>query len=206
MKVREIYRLSLCVCVALLGCDDELEEACDCGVGLYEDAQGRPPPGEGGYRHLMITDDSVEENASGTPGVDICGVYAVCDGVRLSGRRASLSTRDQGICAVGASGCAASRGDPSAAEDDGAACVGGSTPSDYVSLGMSGTLRMEFERDLNGCVLYVVELNGVEVEDAEVSICLDHMNQASCEVLGVFSTPSEAGPRGGVEHAFEIAL
>jgi len=125
------------------------------------------------YNTLLIVDYSTEENQAGTPGADICGVSAVCNGRPLASVAALLSLGDGELCDSIRAGCPADRTDPNAARDNGAQCEPASAPSDYVSLGMGGVLAVQFAESLRGCTAEVVELVGNQDEGYEVYVCTD---------------------------------
>ncbi len=130
-----------------------------------------PPPEV--YRWLIVLDDSIDENQAGTAGADICGLSAACGADELVGVDAELVLGDGRVCdGVPGGPCGDTRReDPRAALDDGAMCEGGSSPSDYVSLGVTGSLAVDFGRDLRGCTVYLVELAGRDAEGYAVYLC-----------------------------------
>ncbi|MBU0554149.1 hypothetical protein KKF91_08470 [Myxococcota bacterium] len=205
MKFGDILMISLMSILAILGCDvdDDCGDGslCDGGVNQNEDQDENR---QESYEYVMILDNSSEENGAGTPGVDICGIWVECQGVELSGQ-ARLSTDDPNICTAGAPGCVAHRGDANAAEDDGRACEGMSSPSDYVSLGMGGMLIVDFNQDLQGCRVHVVELDGGDREGAQVFVCANPAREETCYAIGEFET-NGAGDGGGDEMAFIVSL
>lgn len=120
---------------------------------------------------VVIFDDSEGDSGSGTAGADICGVSAQCDGMRLTGVETLYEAGEGEICTAEGPGCSADRGDPEAAMDDGETCVADSSPSDYISLGLSGVLSVDMGRDLRGCAVTVREFEGADPERAEVYVC-----------------------------------
>ncbi len=151
----------------------------DAGAGGFG---GEPDAGAGGsaFTVVYILDVTEEENTTGTPGVDVCGVSVTCDGNAFVGEAADLVAGAGEVCQVGRPECSADRGDPNAALDDGAACEAGSVPSDYVSIGVNGSLAVGFARDLRGCTVDIVENNqGATPEAYEVFICAD-LDGADC--------------------------
>lgn len=207
MKASYILYVYLMSMMAFLGCD--MEDECDdggvCGDGgVYDDENEEGEETLESFQYLMILDQSQQENSAGTPGVDICGVWADCEGLEISGN-ARLDTDDRGICSSGDSSCAADRGNARAAEDDGRACSGNSSPSDYVSLGMGGILTLDFGQDLRGCMVHLVELDGREEEGAQVLICSNPADDQTCHLIGEFET-NGAGDGGGDEMAFNVSI
>jgi hypothetical protein len=144
------------------------------------DQRGDACESESRFSWALIIDSSAEENMNGTPGADICGATAFCGRRALSAVAALLNPGDGELCDSVREGCPANRADPSAAQDDGSACEPASAPSDYVSLGMSGFLGLDFGQDLQGCVLEVVELVGNQEEGYEVYVCEDVDASSDC--------------------------
>ncbi|MEZ4472824.1 MAG: hypothetical protein R3F60_18965 [bacterium] len=145
------------------------------------DTDAGPPAGDGGVggsdggggdvaRWVVLVDVSPDEE-NRTPGADICGVSAVCEGAEVGGQVAILSAGAGTFCSEVGPGCTAARDEAAAALDDGAVCRGGSVPSDYVSLGIGGTLAVDFGRSLSGCTVTVVELAASRVEAYEILVC-----------------------------------
>ncbi len=122
-------------------------------------------------RWIVVADTSQEENFAGTPGVDICGAWAECDGVAVTAVEASVVLGEGQFCTANDPECLADRTDPDAALDDGAPCEATSAPSDYVSVGLGGVLVLGFDRDLSGCTLFVEEYAGGDWESYEVFAC-----------------------------------
>ncbi|MEZ4436342.1 MAG: hypothetical protein R3F65_28415 [bacterium] len=143
-----------------------------------------PPPSV--YRWVIVADDSRDENMAGTAGADICGVSAVCGVEVVLGVEAELVLGDGVVCdGVPGGPCGATRReDPAAALDDGQMCAGGSSPSDYVSLGLSGQLAVDLGRDLRGCGVEVVELAGGDAEGYSVFVCETAVLEAATCVNG----------------------
>lgn len=170
--------LALSVTALGMGCDD----VDDADGGIEADASDvGPTDGDGGpvdppveYMFVQITDTSADENTNGTPGVDICGVSADCGGAPLTGINGTLTQGTGTICEAidPAADCSAPRNDANASLDDGSACDPASAPvSDYVSVGMGGMLWIEFEQDLQGCSLDIIEHSGSNAEVYEVRVC-----------------------------------
>lgn len=128
---------------------------------------GPPPLDNGFFNWLLIFDDGAFEPEDGTPGADICGVETAC-GTPTS---AVLTPGSGMLCVSDGPGCPANRTDPIAALDDGARCDWESAPSDFVSLGEFGSLFIEFDADLRGCTLMIVELAGRIPEPYSVFVC-----------------------------------
>ena len=147
------------------------------------------------YDTLLITDFSLDELVTGSAGADICGVVVECEGTVINpstpptympgpgiicGRESSDPAAEDG-CADGVR-----RNDPAAALDDGLACDlvepdpnHDDMRSTYVSLGLSGTLELTYDRDLRGCTVTVVEHDGMVPESYTVSVCSADHDSAS---------------------------
>lgn len=146
------------------GAGGEAGAAGEAGMGGDAGGGGEEPPAD--YQYLIIVDNSGEENAAGTPGVDICGMVFNCGaddfppdlgtGELISG--AGLICDGSNMDAPCESGT--NRADPAAATDLGDMCDPGSSPSDYVSLGVDGQLSVSAGVDLQGCTVTIVELDG----------------------------------------------
>jgi hypothetical protein len=209
----------------LLGCTDLSEKPVACGDGgcggaigdddAGVDAGDAAPP-EVVYSVVVISDISQATNAAGTAGVDICGVSAACGDGLFTGASAPLySPGEGGICGDGntpedvcSSGIG--RNDPAAALDDGAQCDAvardTSAPGNlscYVSVGVGGDLGIDFQQDLRGCGIAVVEHPGRDAEGYEVFICPldadDEVDLANC--LG--DAPVHAVAAGG-DASFDV--
>lgn len=135
----------------------------DAGVDAEPD-QGPP------FGTVVLFDTTIEGHLPGN-GVDICGASAECEGERLLPTDVRLFLGDGEVCVAPGEGCSANRADPAAARDDGAQCEAASVPSDYVMLGLYGTLELDFERDLRGCTVKIVELLGSQEESFELYVC-----------------------------------
>ncbi|MFN3198568.1 MAG: hypothetical protein ACE366_09175 [Bradymonadia bacterium] len=222
MKVLEkLLALSLCISTAafVVACDVDDEDA-DGGAGGGEAGAGGDVGGAGGdvggaggeapvYNHLIIIDNSIDENMAGTPGADICGIEVDCN---LSPAIESFVQGEGGICEEVGDNCSAARNDADAILDDGTTCEPASAPSDYLSLGLSGTVTVVFDGDLQGCGVTIRELVGNDSEGYQVQVCAD---EASTDCLpldgeattlafedggeGTFTVPSapEGGDEGG---------
>jgi hypothetical protein len=160
-------------------------------------AGGAGGSGTGEFNVVYIIDTSMEENPSGTPGSDICGVSAECSGTDLDPQAVELVAGAGDVCvqgqSVGGSACSADRGNADAARDNGATCEAASAPSDYVSIGVNGSLAVTFGQDLRGCSVQVVENNqGATPEGYDVFICADTAG-TNC----INSAAIESAPNGG---------
>ncbi|MCB9546725.1 MAG: hypothetical protein H6706_12845 [Myxococcales bacterium] len=144
---------------------------------------------------VFVVDASPQPTEVGTPGADICGLAATCDGAAIPTLAALLVLGDGEVCDEQRDGCPTVRGDPDAARDDGAACTAASSPSDYVSLGVGGLLAVRFGRDLRGCVLEVVEAAGADDDAYDVFVCDGgEVGSATCVADG---QPLGTGRGGG---------
>lgn len=153
------------------------------------------------YRWLIVVDDSEEENRAGTAGADICGAVARCGDDTRVGVAAERIGGDGVVCdGVPSDVCGMTRRDDArAALDDGAACDGGSSPSDYVSLGIAGELAIDFGRDLRGCSVAVVELLGRDAEAFAVYACATPALSGESCLDGGAALGSQRGGRLEVE-------
>lgn len=171
------------VCVEIGGGGGDIDFGFDDGTGGTGGGDGGEDPGVD-FTYVLIVDDSDEVAANGTPGVDICGVRAKCGSGTLSPIDAELYPGDGGICGedlpVGTAECSADRADPEVVFNYGS-CNATSNPSDYVSLGVGGTLVVEFGEDLQGCTIEILEATGGNPRDeyATVSVCAD-ANGSEC--------------------------
>jgi len=148
---------------------------------------------EATYDWVLVIDDTTDENMNGTPGADICGITATCAGASVGAVAALLTSGDGDLCDMIREGCSADRTDPNAARDDGSACEPASAPSDYVSLGIGGTLSVQFGQTLAGCSLDVVELEGSQVEAYEVYVCDGPDASATCISGAALGTAAMGG-------------
>lgn len=200
-----VFALVAAGSAALVACDVEDDENGDGGVGGGAGGGGGDGGGEGGgegggaggggggetFNFVYILDTSAEENQAGTPGVDICGVSAECDGDDLTGIDASLTAGAGDICQAGQPNCSTDRNNPNAALDNGSACEAGSNPSDYVSLGVDGSLAVEFARDLRGCSVQIIEnTQGATPESYEVFICADASGVTCIDASAIATAPN----------------
>lgn len=177
--------LSLLATLApLTACD--VDDLADGGmeVGAEADAEVAAEPLR--YTWLLVVDTSLEENAFGAPGADICGVSFDCGDVQGHGVDALLWAGDGQHCREGGEvngePCMADRDDPGAVmgvpHDP---CEADSTPSHYVALGVGGVLAVRLEaeggeiaeRGLGGCSITVHERVSRDNESYQVSVCAD---------------------------------
>jgi hypothetical protein len=173
------------------------------GMGGGAGGMGGGAGGGGGdvYDTIYILDTSAEENTAGTPGADICGVTANCGADDLTGDEADLTAGAGEVCNVGEPNCSADRDDPNAALDDGASCEAASNPSDYVAIGVDGSLAITFAQDLRGCSIEVIENNqGATPEGYDVFLCTD-ATATNCTTAE--GTALHSQPNGG-NAAFDI--
>lgn len=174
--------------VAMTACDvDDDADECEAGTCADSGAGGEGGAGgvggEGGgtpseYRYVIIADDGGEENMAGTAGADICSVVVNCGADDLLGISAEQILDGTGIVCDGTNMNApcqsgTNRGNPNAALQEEATCEPGSSPSHYVSLGLSGQLAIEFTVDITECTLIVNELEGQQNEPYSVYVCAD---------------------------------
>ncbi|MCB9548108.1 MAG: hypothetical protein H6706_20015 [Myxococcales bacterium] len=149
-----------------------LAELADVDFGVVDgDAGGAGGAGGGGEASWVVLVDVSPDEENRTPGSDICGVSAVCADGAVVPQTAILVAGAGTFCSEVGPGCTAVRDDAVAALDDGALCRGGSAPSDYVSMGIGGSLAVDFGRALAGCTVAVVELAASRVEAYEILIC-----------------------------------
>lgn len=172
--------------MASLACTYEEENpcavdgSCQCPDAEVDEA-GRPPP----MRYVLITDtsDLGREPWSYTAGIDVCGVVAECDGHIRFGRTARLLPGYRGACTRGED-CASlpAREDPQAVLDDGARCGLEGPQSDFVSLGASGYLVIDFVVDLRGCTIRLYEFDEQDGGDEwfRMFVC-DSEPRAGCD-------------------------
>jgi len=187
--MRELKLLLACgvlfgMTAGIAACD--VEDGADCEVGdcVETDGGAGGEGGEGGgvmgpeYRYVFIVDDTMATGGQGTDGADICGVVVDCDGTELTGIAGTLTVGGGQVCdgntteAPCESGV--DRANPETALDTGAMCDPANNsmpPSHYVSLGLSGQLAIEFEQDLQGCSITVVEHAGRDTEPYDVYVC-----------------------------------
>jgi len=171
-------------------------------------AGGQPPSAQADWVWVHIEDTSETQNTKGTPGADICGVTFDC-GARGTGNgvEAKLERGNGDICKkdqnIGGSNCSADRDDPNAAVGAVDPCEPGSSPSEYVSLGIGGTLKVRVDTDpeglldsggLGGCAVTVTELVGSDDESYQISVCSEEAADGNCYP---FAGPV-AAPGGGV--------
>jgi len=148
-------------------------------------APEEPPAAGPAFRWVIILDES-SDRREGTPGADICGATMSCGGGDLLAISGALIAGDGVVCDGRPSDICGDtpRDRPAAALDDGSSCEPGSSPSDYVSIGMAGMLALDFGRDLVGCSGLVVELQGGDEEAYGVYICQTDALDADTCILG----------------------
>lgn len=188
----------------IAACDVDDSEDCEVGDCTEADGGAGGEGGEGGgmmdpeYRYVVIVDDSMVENMNGTPGADICGIVADCGGTELTGVSAELIAGDGLVCdgSTTEAPCESGtdRGNEAAALDTGANCEAGSSPSDYVSLGVVGQIAVQFDQDLQGCNLNIIELVGPDMEPYDVYVCQSTVAEAeTCLLMGSVGSSGEDG-------------
>lgn len=182
----------------IAACDVEDGEDCEVGDCLEGDGGVGGEGGEGGgvagpeYRYVIIVDDTMVSGGQGTDGGDFCGLVANCGGADLTGTNATLlvgggqvcdGTTTEAPCTSGVN-----RQNAPTILDTGSNCDpanNNTEPSDYVSLGLSGQIAVEFDVDLQGCTLTVVEHDGRDDEPYEVYVCESEDLQAeTCLLMG----------------------
>jgi hypothetical protein len=153
----------------------------------------RPDMGmpEAAYDTLLLFDQDSLDDATGTSGADFCGVTADC----ATAVAATLTLGGGEICRSEGPGCATDRASAIAILDDGSNCEAGSVPSDYVSVGTSGSIAVTFDGDLRGCRVTVVELAGAVLEGWEGFVCdSEDVSFANCVAD---DQPVHVEPAGG---------
>lgn len=198
--------LSLGLALASSACDVEGDcadsEICECPDGeiCEDELDGGADTEVFTYSHVVVVDTSDVENQNGTPGVDICGMIVTCDGRESTAIDSTFDEGSGSICSAGEAGCSADRGVRSAAEDNGARCDANSIPSDYVSIGVDGTLILQMAANRPvaiGCTVEVIELRGRDVESYDVYVCTENIPPANategeCTKLGSVSSGGSA--------------
>lgn len=197
--------------IGAAACDVDDSES-DCNeAGVCGDAGAGGMAGEGGegggepaveYNWVIIFDSSAEENMAGTPGVDICGVVFNCGADDFPPDAAGGHVEGDGLVCDGSNMDApcesgTDRGDPNAAADDGSSCDAGSSPSDYVSLGVSGQVALDAGVDLQGCTINIIELDGgsTPMESYSVYVCpTDTLDDTCLGGASLADSPETGGP------------
>lgn len=196
--------------IGAAACDvDDSESDCnEAGVCGEAGAGGDGAGATGGdvepaveYNWVVIVDSSADENMAGTPGVDICGVVFNCGADDFPPDQAGGYVQGEGLVCDGSSMDApcesgTARNDETAAADDGSACDPGSSPSDYVSLGMAGQIALDAGVDLQGCTVNIVELDGGSTpnESYSVYICpTDTLDDTCLGGASVADSPMTGG-------------
>ena len=198
----------------IAACDvDDGTEDCETGDCAETDAGAGGEGGEGGgvmgpeYRYVFIVDDTEASGGQGTDGADICGMVADCGGTELTGVNATLDVGGGEVCdgttMEGNCGSGVNRQNGPTALDTGALCDPANNdeePSHYVSLGLSGQLIIEFEQDLQGCTLTVVEHAGRDTERYDVYVCEStDFTAETCLLMGESVARAEEGGEVSVE-------
>jgi len=131
------------------------------------------------YGWVIIVDNTVQDDMSGSAGVDICGIIAQCDGATSNGTDSVIAFGEGMVCgqpdAFGEV-CATNpvRNNPRAAEDDGSCRDPSDEQSAYVSLALEGILSVDFSQDLRGCTITVREDGDVGMTEAyKVYVCMN---------------------------------
>ncbi|MCA9557447.1 MAG: hypothetical protein KC583_02675, partial [Myxococcales bacterium] len=132
-----------------------------------------------------------------TPGADICGVIAECDGVETTATSAQI-TVGQGLVCDGSTTEApcesgTNRQNADAAKDRGDNCMGNSSPSDYASLGLSGEIALGFDTDLQGCSVTIAEATGNDTEGYDVYVCQTPVLDAATCIGGAVLQSADMG-------------
>lgn len=136
-----------------------------------------PPAPESPFKYLLIYDDDSPDDGVGTTGVDICGVSADC----ALAIEATLTLGGGTICMEEGPGCLNDRASANALLDDGSSCDVTANPSDFASLGTSGSAAVLFNGPLAGCTVTVVEFAGATREAWEAFVCdSDDVTVANC--------------------------
>ena len=203
------YLLTLLVGLSLTACpDDECaddllggdeggadvaaggDECLEGGAGGEGGADMGGEGGEGGaggaettaYRYIVIVDETEDVNDDGTPGIDVCEVDIICDGLE-----AAIDLENS---ALGSDDCDGSNGENCICRDAVEGICGGTdrgdlslayngnycdTDDDYVSLGIGGVLTFDLGEgnDANGCNVDVFEKSGTNEEIFSVYACAD---------------------------------
>lgn len=182
----------------IAACDvDDGEGDCEVGDCTETDGGAGGMGGMGGgmveteYRYVIIVDDSPETDTDGTAGVDICGMVANCNGAELTGVGADLSLGEGEVCDGNTTEAPCSSGvnrqNPGTALDTGALCdpaTNNEEPSHYVSIGVGGELAVEFDQDLQGCDVEVIEHAGRDAEAYRVYVCeSNEINNDTCLLM-----------------------
>ena len=81
-------------------------------------------------------------------------------------------------------------------------CEGGSSPSDYVSLGMAGQVALDAGVDLQGCTVNIIELDGGSTPNESYSVYLCPTDTLDDTCLG--GAPIATSPDTGGAISVEI--
>lgn len=198
----------------IAACDvEEGDEDCEAGDCAETDGGAGGEGGEGGgmmgptYSYVIIVDDTAAAGGQGTDGVDICGMVADCGGTVIEGSTAEVEIGGGEVCdgstMEGNCGSGVNRADANTALDAGALCDPANNdmpPSHYVSLGLSGELRVGFDQDLQGCTLTIVEHAGRDTEAYDVYVCEGPvLNDETCINMGASLASAAMGGEVSVE-------
>lgn len=200
----------------IAACDVD-DGTADCETGDCTDGGAGGEGGEGGeggnvmgaeYRYVIIVDDTEASGGQGTDGADICGIVADCGGTAADTVSGTLTVGGGDVCdgSTMEAPCESGvdRQDPETALDTGMLCdpANNSTPpSHYASLGLSGQLAIEFDRDLQGCTVTVVEHAGRDTEVYDVYVC--ESTDFTAETCLLMGQPVAVADMGG-EVSFDV--
>ena len=162
------------------------EEFNECETEGGSDGQaGTDGNGDLVYSHLVVVDTSSDFNQFGTPGADLCDVVVNC-GERLRffefeqsyGESPVCSDSDPTLCVCESEVPGICEGvdrvNPSSVEN-GLSCNGNdvNNESPYYSLGVGGTLILDYDNNLSGCSVSLTERQGNEAESYTVYACTE---------------------------------
>lgn len=151
--------------------------------------------------HVWVLVEEAGSEGGNDPqwGPEICGLEVVCGAQAHHAVEAQIRIGEGDLCDAVREDCPTSRVDPQAAlgpiED---ICDAGSVPSDYVVLGLGGSLAVRFEGlepcGLAGCRVRVSELEGVWLDGYVVRVCADPSGLDCLPTSGSGAEPL-VGPR-----------
>lgn len=177
-------------------CDPQVAGYCRDAGGEGEGLDPERPE----YRYIIIADGTTDENSGGTPGADICGLFANCGADDFTAAGANMGIGAGTVCDGYNMNppCedGVNRANPTAALDYGDFCEYTSNPSDYVSLGLTGELAVEFNVDLTGCNITIFELEGIQNEPYSVYACQSSLLAVSTCINGglpIGNSPAAGG-------------
>lgn len=161
------------------------EEFEECADGEDEGSTGGSTSLDSQYNYLVLVDSSLDFNQFGTPGADICDVVVDC-GERLQflefessqGDSPICSDRDPALCVCETEVAGICEGidrvNPLNVEN-GLRCDGNdqNNQSPYYSLGMEGTLILDYDEDLSGCTVSTTERQGNDQESYILYACTE---------------------------------